>query len=199
VNVQKVMGLIGGAFALAGFFPYAVEIMRGETKPNRASWFIWSVLGLAILATYKASPGSQHLLPGTIALAVGPVVTLLLCLKYGEGELTTFDKSCLGGAALGLFLWHKFNSPVLGLLCSLITDAMGLIPTWRSLAKDPTKEKPHAWILWSCGNICNMFTINKLTIQDAVYPSYYLIGTGVSTLLILRGLWRAKRPQNQTI
>ncbi|MBP9762482.1 hypothetical protein KBD34_02605 [Patescibacteria group bacterium] len=193
------MGIIGGILALSGFLPYIVEIVERKTKPNRASWLIWSVLGLVILATYLASPGSHHNLPATIALAIAPIVTMVLCIKYGEGSLSRFDKGCLIGAGLSLLVWNRLNSPILGLACALITDALGLIPTWRGISRDPTKEKPHAWIIWSVGNICNMFTIERLTIQDAVYPTYYLVGTGVSTFLILHGRWRAKQHNKTTI
>ena len=37
-----------------------------------------------------------------------------------------------------------------------------------------------------------MFTIEKFTIQDALYPTYYLVGTGISTFLVLHGHWRKK-------
>ncbi len=187
-NFHMIMGTIGGFIAFFGFLPYIFQVVRKETKPNRASWLIWSVMGFLILVTYYAT-GSRNNLPGTIALAVGPAITMLLSLKYGESKFDTLDKGCLLGAVMSLLLWKGLHAPALGLLGALITDAMGVIPTWRDLLKNPAKEKPHAWVIWSIANVCNMFTIERMTIQDTLYPTYYLVGTGVSTYLVLRQYW----------
>lgn len=186
-NFHKIMGYIGGAIAFTGFFFYIATILRGETKPNRASWTIWALLGFVILGTYYSS-GARNNLPATISLAIGQTITMVLSYKYGEtgAKMQTLDKACLVGAIISIFLWKGFDSPVLGLSGALLTDFIGIVPTWRDLYKDSTKEKPHGWIVWSIGNIFNMFTIEHLTVQDALYPSYFLIATGVSTYLVLR-------------
>lgn len=194
-NFHKIMGTVGGVIYFLGFLPYIIQVVRKETKPNRTSWLIWSVMGVLILATYYATDARNNL-PATVVVAIGPIVTLLLSIKYGEGGLNTLDKGCLFGAGVSLLLWKGLNAPALGLLGALITDGMGMIPTWKDLYKDPTKEKPHAWIIWSVANVCNMFTIERLTIQDALYPTYYLVGTGVSTFLVLRG---RKHPKDTVI
>lgn len=190
-NFHKLMGLIGGIIAFLGFMPYITTMVKGTSKPSRASWAVWSVMGLVILGTYYAS-GARNNLPVTIALAVGPIVTFLFTLKYGEGGDNTFDKTCLIGALGSLALWKGLNSPVLGLCGALITDFIGVLPTWRNFLKKGDQEEWPAWVIWSVGNICNMFTIEKLTVQDALYPTYYLVGTGVSTFLVLRGHYRKK-------
>ena len=108
------MGLIGGIIAFLGFMPYITTMVKGASRPSRASWAIWSVMGLVILGTYYAS-GARNNLPGTIALAIGPIVTFLFTIKYGEGGDNQFDKTCLIGAGVSVALWKGLNSPVLGL------------------------------------------------------------------------------------
>ena len=93
------MGLIGGIIAFLGFMPYITTMVKGASRPSRASWAIWSVMGLVILGTYYAS-GARNNLPGTIALAIGPIVTFLFTIKYGEGGDNQFDKTCLIGAGV---------------------------------------------------------------------------------------------------
>lgn len=186
MGFHKFMGWIGGFFTILGFIPYIRSILRGKTVPKRASWAIWTVIGWVIFATYYAS-GSRNNLPEAFAIAIGPTVVFLFSLKRGEGGSTWFDWFCILGAALSLCVWKGFEAPVLGLSGGLLTDFLGLLLTWRHLYEKPDSEEPEGWILWNIGNFFNLFTIERWTIQDALFPLYFFVGTGVSLFLIVRG------------
>ena len=43
--MEKIFGYISAFFAIASIFPYIRDILRLKTKPQRVTWFIYSVLG----------------------------------------------------------------------------------------------------------------------------------------------------------
>ena len=60
------VGFFAGLLSLAAFVPYIIAIVKGVTKPNRATWWIWTTNGLILLASYYAS-GAES----TVWVAVG--------------------------------------------------------------------------------------------------------------------------------
>jgi hypothetical protein len=40
--VKQTLSVIAGILFVAGFFPYIKAILKGETKPAKASWIIWA-------------------------------------------------------------------------------------------------------------------------------------------------------------
>lgn len=54
LDAKAVLGIAAGIVSIAGFIPYVASVFRGETKPNRASWWIWAVVGSVLFAGYVA-------------------------------------------------------------------------------------------------------------------------------------------------
>jgi hypothetical protein len=184
---QVIFGLIAGAISLAAFVPYIITSVRGKTRPNRATWFIWSVLGLILLASYYAV-GARDTIWLMVGNQIGFFATLAVSMRYGEGGWTKLDKGCIVGAGLGLVAWLVFNSPLMALIMSIIMDFIGGIPTIRKAYHDPGSENRMTWFLFSAGNVFNLIAIgNDWTIPIAGYPVYmFLISSLILGILILR-------------
>jgi len=56
---REVMGYLAGFFFILAFVPYFVQTLNRQTKPNRATWLIWTILGVLIFASYK-SVGAEN-------------------------------------------------------------------------------------------------------------------------------------------
>src|ERR1700730_15252856 len=108
-DVQELLGQLAGVISLFGFVPYIMEIVRGKTRPNRATWWIWTMVGAMLCASYYAS-GARHTIWVPISYVVGPLVTALLSVKYGEGGSGRFDRFCLGSTLLSLLAWWLARS-----------------------------------------------------------------------------------------
>ncbi len=186
-------GMVAGVISLAAFIPYIISILRGKTKPNRASWWIWTVVGLMLASSYSAS-GAKDTIWVAISYVIGPFITALLALKFGEGGWTRFDRACIGCAAMSGALWFIFDSPLLALFINITIDCAGALPTIRKTYKKPEDEDRIAWILFFLGNTLNLFAIEKWNFAIATYPIYLFIGCGIITFLVLfrRRLTRKK-------
>src|SRR5258707_594803 len=110
-DLRPLIGQVAGALALAGFVPYVVSILRRQTVPSRTTWWIWTVVGAMLCASYYAA-GARESIWVPVGYALGPLVTALLALRYGEGGWSRFDRACLAGSALSLVLWGVSGSPL---------------------------------------------------------------------------------------
>ncbi len=189
-DITAIAGRVAGILALAGGIPYIIAILRKQTKPNKATWWIWTVVGFTLGASYYSS-GADHTIWVPVSYIIGPFVVAILSLKYGEGGWTRFDRICLLGAVISVALWWMSNSPLIALCINLFIDFMGALPTIRKSYYKPEGEDRSAWIIFLIGNTVNLFAVEKWTFAIAAYPIYMFVADClIVTLLLLR-------PRNQ--
>jgi hypothetical protein len=177
-------GRVAGIFSLAAFIPYILSTIRAETKPNRATWLIWTLVGALLAASYYAS-GARHTIWVPISYVVGPLVIALISLKYGVGGWTPFDRGCLLAAGASLLPWWIFNSPLVALCLNLAIDFFGALPTIRKAYHSPESEDLTAWILFLLGNTLNLAAIERWQFSLFIYPIYLFVLSGLITTLIV--------------
>jgi hypothetical protein len=184
-DITAVAGKVAGVISLVAFIPYVLATLRGKTRPNRASWWIWTVVGSMLGASYYSS-GADHTIWVPVSYIIGPFVIAILSLKYGEGGWTRFDRACLLGAGASALMWWLFSSPLVALCINIVIDVMGALPTIRKSYREPEGEDRTAWTLFSVGNTVNLLAIEEWTFAIAVYPVYMFLTAGLITLLVLR-------------
>lgn len=184
--VKEILSILAGVIYVGGYIPYIRAILQGETKPSKTSWLIWAALDSIIVAAMLV----KHTVNGQILGAVtGSWIVVALAMKHGEPGWTMLDKFCLGGAALGLLLWQTFQSPVLGVLTSLIVMIIGSIPTFVSAWKYPEHEDRIAWTMYWFSCVIALIAIPRWTILDAAQPcAFTAIESVMMYLLWLRPL-----------
>lgn len=171
METRAMAGLLAGLIALSAYVPYVVRALRGENRPNRATWLIWNVLGFVLLASYY-SVGATDTLWIPLFNQLGFLAVLWVSVKHGEGGWSGIDRWCLAGAGLGLALWWAFDSPMMALLMGIAVDLMGAIPTLKKAYADPAHEDRLAWLIFLCANTLNLFAISAWRFEIAVYPAY---------------------------
>ncbi|GAB4523919.1 MAG: hypothetical protein Tsb0014_01950 [Pleurocapsa sp.] len=181
------VGIYAGIVGLLGFLPYIITTLQGKTKPNRASWWIWGILGVILGITYYYS-GATTTIWVPICYAICQLITAVLSLKYGEGGWTRLDKICLAGSGISLILWWVFNSPTIALLFTLIIDLLGALPTVIKSYSEPEQESCFSWTIFLIANTLNLIALEEWSIALAAYPFYLFYLS--STLSII--LWLPK-------
>lgn len=182
-DVNVLAGRVAGLFSLAAFVPYILSILRGRTRPNRATWWIWTVVGSLLAVSYYAS-GARHTLWVAVSYVLGPLITAILSLRFGVGGSTRFDRGCLLGAGMGALLWWAFSSPLIALLINLGIDLLGALPTISKAHSDPGGEDTLAWGLFLLGNTLNLFAIEQWRFSIVVYPVYMFLLSALILLLL---------------
>jgi len=154
-NLQEVVGQLAGAISLLGFVPYIIEIVQGKTRPNRATWWIWTVVGAMLCASYYAS-GARHTIWVPLSYVIGPLITALLALRYGEGGWNRFDRGCLGASVFSLIVWWLARAPLVAMGANISIDLLGALPTIRKAYHEPEAESLRSWTVFLLADALNL-------------------------------------------
>ncbi|MDO8648708.1 MAG: hypothetical protein Q7R81_02900 [Candidatus Peregrinibacteria bacterium] len=177
------IGWLAGVLTFAAYVPYFISMVRGKTKPNRATWWILLIVGVMLAGGYY-SLGAKDTIWVPIGYVVGPLVIAIFSLWFGEGGWSRFDRSCLMGAAVAGVLWWLFNAPLTALIINLVMDWLGLMPTVRKAYHRPHTEDRLSWMCWFAGSFVNLFAVGHWTAELAVYPIYMVVGNGIIATLV---------------
>ena len=187
----QIIGYLSGLATVFGYAPYIKEILTGTTKPARASWLIWSVLGTIAFAS-QFSEGARASLWMTGAQTVGVIIIFLLSLRKGEGGLKKRDIAALIVAGLGLILWYFTRQAVWALVFVIIADAAGNVITVMKSYEAPESETLSAWVFDTIGGLLAMIAVGGFSLILLVYPAYIFLANLSVIVAILLGRSRAK-------
>ncbi len=181
------IGIIAGIIGFLAFVPYILDTLSRRTKPNKATWIIWAILGIIIAASYY-SAGARDTVWLPAGYAVGILVIAALSLKYGDEGWSFLDKACLLGAGAGLCLWAATGEPATAYYLTTIVDAIGAVPTIAKAYKRPETESRPAWAMFLVADVLNLMAIGEWTLLIALYPVYVTV-LGLTMNILL---WRRK-------
>ena len=185
-SFEQVVGFSAGLLEFSAFLLYYLSIFQGKTRPNRATWFVLTVVGVLIVVSYYAS-GARETLWVPISYAVGPLIVFLLSIKYGEGGWAPFDRWSLLACLVSIILWKVLQSSEISLFFSILIDFFGLLPTLKKSYLDPQSEDKIAWSVTSLSNFLNIFAVSSWTFAIGFYPVYMFLVNGlVTAFLFLR-------------
>ena len=181
----ETIGIIAGVLALTGYIPYIYSILAGKTRPNRATWFIWTIIGGLLALSYIAE-GDQHSIWLPLGYFLGPLITAILSIRYGYAEWTRLDTLCIVAAAVSLVPWILSDSAYWTLIINVIIDSTGAIPTLAKTFREPETEDFTAWLIFFAANTIQLFAIGMWNFA-ALYPIYLFFLAGTMVLFILKG------------
>ncbi len=167
ISSHILLSTFGGIITAVAYIPYAKMIWSGKGKPAKATWIIWTFLGLIILSGMAA----KGTLNGQIISTVfGDAFIAILALRFGRNGWTLTDKLCLAGAGFAIILWQLTGDATIGILMSLLTLVFGAIPTFQNGWHHPEHENHIAWILFWIGGVIAILAIPRWSLADAAQP-----------------------------
>ncbi len=177
-------GIVSGLLAIIGSIPYIRDILKGTTKPERASWLIWAVLGFIAFFSQLSSGASDSLwMTGMQTLEV--CVIFILAVKFGVGGLVRRDIVALACAGAGLFLWYFTNNAAAALFIVIAIDAVGAALTVYKAYKDPASETFSTWLLAGMSGVFASLAVGRLDFILLAYPFYiFIINVAVCAAMI---------------
>lgn len=171
MSLRELFSYFGGALFLISFVPYIHAIIRGTTRPCKATWIIWGILDVITLLGMYAEGALNVQIVSTTCCAL---IVATLSMKYGISGWSKLDISCIIGSLFGLLLWWYFNSAMIGIMVSLLVGAIGSFSTFASAWHDPTIEDRSAWTIYWFSCVSALLAIPTWTVQDVAAPLVYL-------------------------
>jgi hypothetical protein len=174
MTFHALMGMAAGVLSLIAYPVYIRDILKGETKPSKVTWWVLALLNALLTASYYVA-GARDTIWIPISYTIGFSVIALLSLKYGEGTWEKSDWICLLGAAISLLAWWVFQSAKLALYLIIITDFVGLAPTIYKTYKRPWTESRQSWVIALIASALNVVAIENWTPSISLYPIYVVL------------------------
>jgi len=172
--VSTYLALLASMIQLLGFALYDVRIFTSATHPNIASWSIWTLVTAVNFTSYRSmtKDWAKSLLP-TVSWAANIVTFAMIAFTGDWSALSIFDKLAIGFGALAVLAWKLFGSATYANLIMQGCIAIGFIPLYLELAKNPRTETPLPWLLWSLAYVLAIIVVRlrwRKQYQDLAYP-----------------------------
>lgn len=182
----QLFGYTSAVLSIVMIIPYILDILRLETKPERGSWFIWTILGFIAFFSQLAK-GATDSLWLTAGQTAAVLIIFLLSLKFGYGGLGKRDIRALIGAVVGLILWYLTREASYALIFVILVDSIGTSLTLIKSYKDPDSETLITWIMSGTSGIFGMLAVGSLNLVLLAYPLYLVLANYVIVGAILLG------------
>lgn len=191
----------GCAFTL-----YSVGVWQGRIKPQRVTWFIWSLVGLAAYVTYNTAATDGESRWAAIYTFLDPFFIFLISLFKSNGAKKKLDREevlCLLGALFCLTLWFVFKDNhsmiVFALVLVLAVDWIGAWPTIKEAKQSPGADRPAAWLCCVGVYGSSLLMLESYTFANVILPVSMGIITGSIALPLVIHRLRNKKPIREWI
>jgi hypothetical protein len=170
---------------LANLF-YVRDTLKGETQPNRVTFFLWGAAPLvSYFAQLSGGGGKQTLY--TLIIAIMPFVILAASFvdRKAYWKITKFDISCGTLSLIALAFLVFANEPMLALCLSVLADFCAALPTILKSYKFPHSETVLAYGFEILGSTIVLLTVHNWTFVNYFFSAYVLFMNTMFTILLL--------------
>jgi hypothetical protein len=184
--MQASFGIFAGILQLVASAPYVRDILRGSTKPQRATWTIWTTLSFVVLASQWAS-GATWSLALTIGQAVSCGAIFVLAMRRGVGGVSRVEFALLAIAAFGIVGWQIAGDPTVATCSVVIADIIGVALMLPKTYREPGSETLSTFAIGVVSTVCALVAVNSAAPALVIYPLYILVAdAAVVAVIVMR-------------
>ncbi|MEY3470786.1 MAG: hypothetical protein RLZZ223_136 [Candidatus Parcubacteria bacterium] len=167
---------VGAGIHIIGTFDYIKATVRGETKPNRITWLLWSISPL-IGAFASIVSGFNLASISVFSLGIAPLLVFIASFvnKNAYWKLSKFDYTCGVFSALALILWVITDNPLIAIIFAIISDILAGIPTLIKIYKSPQTETITPYITGIISSFSSLFAIKLWVLTEISFPIYLIL------------------------
>lgn len=166
-------------------YAYIRDTLKGETKPNRISWFIWSSATLLASFILFFEGGGFSALP----LFISGFTSLLIFLasflnKNAYWELGKLDYLCLFFALCSLVTWLYFKEGAIATFFAVLVDLIAFVPTYIKSWRSPETENLAPYFSGMFNSTLTLLTITSFTFVNYGFAIYFLLGCLIEVAIV---------------
>lgn len=181
--MKDIFAIASLAVSLGANVPYIIETVQGKIKPERISWFLWTILGGVYFFSAILDTGATLY---TLGEVLAPVVVFAVALKYGVGGKSRFDLISLTVASIAFVLLFVLDGVLASLLLALFIDSIGVVLTIRKVRRDHTSESRIFWGLGVVSSTLALLSLESYVLVAYLFPTYVLVVSAY--------IWHEARP-----
>jgi hypothetical protein len=167
---------IGALLSFIGGASYIWGTLKGTTKPNRVTWFLWAFATLiSAAAQYKGGVGLS-----TLTVLVGGLTAALVFIfsfvnKNAYWKTTFVDYACGALALTGLALWYATRNQDYAIAFAIFADLLASLPTLHKAWTHPQTENRLSYFLWILSNTIGILCVQKRGFTGYAFPIYLVL------------------------
>jgi len=177
--------ILGAVIAFIGGISYLIDTIKGKAKPNRVSWFLWSLAPfIAFAAEIKEGVGIQSLM--TFMVGFSPLLVFLASFinKKATWQLKRFDFICGALSVIGIIFWLLTKNGNIAIFFSIVADGLAAIPTLVKSYSFPETENYHVYLTAAINAAITLLAIDIWNFAHFGFPLYILVLCSVLVFLI---------------
>lgn len=193
MNVKPEIVILAGTAAgmhVVAFIIHALQTHKGTSTPNPATWGLWTFISALNCASFITM--QEHRIVGLL-----PIVSSISCIaaflvylfKHKFSKLGFWENTALVLGIVAVFVWWYYHSASYANLILQPAIVISFMPTLRGVWRDPNREGPLPWFIWSPAYIFLIIAVFlewEEKLLQLVYPINCLFWHGLVGVLSLR-------------
>lgn len=185
--LENIFSYLATALVAVSISPLLYRTWQRKIEPAFYTWFLWSIIGLALLISYSSYDIQYHVLPSFFGWLNPTAMAILIWLRFRTNNklwlstLTITERIGGGTALVAIVVWfcYQTTQPLLALVMALIANSIASWPTIVRAFKKPNLDRPVAWIMFTLGFALSTYVTFQGTITEWILPAYMTILGGV--------------------
>lgn len=167
--------LAGAACSIIGAAAYIRSMFRGQTKPNRVTWFMWLVAPFIATAASLSQGFSWAVIPVFMS-GMSPLMIFVASFftKKAYWKTSKFDYACGTISALALVLWYVTSNANIAIVFAIATDALAAVPTIVKAWKNPETESTWPFTIGMLSPLTSFLAASSWSFAELAFPSYLI-------------------------
>lgn len=181
------LAAVSATLGAMAYFPYLRDTHAGRTRPQRATWLIWTVLSaIAFAAQWHA--GATHTLWFAGSQVLGCFLVFTMAISKGSSAIfSRTDCLVMLGAAAGLILWWHTDQPSYALAVTISISLAGGLLTVAKANRAPGTETLSKWVIaWIASGVA-ILSVGTVDWVLIAYPAYLLVLNSLIISAVLLG------------
>jgi hypothetical protein len=169
--------VLAGAFLnIMGSATYAYNTLKGRTKPNRVTWFLWAFAPL-IAVSAQWSEGVTWAALMTFMVGFGPLIIFIASFVNRKAfwNITKLDIICGAVSLLALILWLITGQGTIAIIFSIFADLIAGIPTLVKAFNEPETEHHSVFRNGAISAAITLLTIKEWKFANYGFALYILL------------------------
>jgi len=177
--------ILGAFISLIGGISYLIETLKGKAKPNRITWFLWTLAPfVAFSAEIKQGVGILSLM--TFMMGFSPLLVFVASFfnRKSEWKLGPFDFICGILSVIGIYLWYLSKNANIAIFFSILADGLAAFPTVLKSYSFPETESYYVYLAGFINAMLTLLAIKIWHFEFFAFPIYILFINVILVFLI---------------
>jgi hypothetical protein len=175
--------IVAAAISLFAALVYIRSMFKGNTKPNRVTWLMWSIAPLIAAAAEISNGVSWAVLPVFMS-GFCPLLIFVASFftRKAYWKLSKIDYLCGVLSGLALLLWYLTKEPNLAITMAIASDAFAGLPTVIKAWSNPETESVWPYLTGIFAPMTSFAAAASWSFSEIAFPAYLVM---INLLMVL--------------